>query len=218
MERIDVDLLPKTISDAISLSRRLEIQYLWVDAVCIVQVYDWENESVQIASIYANSYLSIAATSSSHCDGGIFYGPSPAYQFEIKHRKTLMRNKQLLYDRYRDHRSYSITNASTVPDKDRPLHNRAWTLQEISLSRKVLHFDKNQMYWDCYSCFDSEDRLSYTLFIVDHNVLGSYRLGPSLRPDALYERWMCIANNYSRRKMAYKKDKIPAIAVEWKMQ
>jgi hypothetical protein len=57
--------LPRTIQDLISITRRLGVQFLWVDALCIVQDSisgeDWIHESSKMATIYGNAYLTIAA-------------------------------------------------------------------------------------------------------------------------------------------------------------
>jgi hypothetical protein len=50
--------------DAIKIARWLRLQYLWVDAFCIVQgdLDDWQKEAVRMADIYAGAYITIAAT------------------------------------------------------------------------------------------------------------------------------------------------------------
>jgi hypothetical protein len=59
------NLLPKTIRDAITLTRRLNVRYLWVDALCIIQDSSeyWERELGKMAEIYGGSLLTIAAAS-----------------------------------------------------------------------------------------------------------------------------------------------------------
>ena len=51
--------LPKTFQDAITLTQLLGLQYLWIDALCIVQdsVNDeeWREEASTMGDIYANS-------------------------------------------------------------------------------------------------------------------------------------------------------------------
>lgn len=56
------DLLP-TYQDAISVTRRLGIKYLWVDSLCIVQndEHDVRMQIAQMGNIYGNSYVTIAA-------------------------------------------------------------------------------------------------------------------------------------------------------------
>jgi Heterokaryon incompatibility protein (HET) len=59
----ELENLPKTVADAITLVRMLGIRYLWVDALCIVQDSDHDKQ-VQISSmgkIYQNAALTIVA-------------------------------------------------------------------------------------------------------------------------------------------------------------
>ncbi|KAH8599532.1 heterokaryon incompatibility protein-domain-containing protein [Bisporella sp. PMI_857] len=54
--------LPKTFQDAISITRKLKIRYLWIDSLCILQddSADWDKELSKMSDIYKNSYLTIA--------------------------------------------------------------------------------------------------------------------------------------------------------------
>ncbi len=58
------EIVPATIQDAIILARKLEIRFLWVDRLCIVQDDEDSIQSnmAQMASIYAQSYFTIIAT------------------------------------------------------------------------------------------------------------------------------------------------------------
>jgi hypothetical protein len=73
-EGIPLEDLPQTFKDAVSLTRNLGIQYLWIDSLCIIQqdTEDWEKEASKMGSVYSHSYLNIAATSSMGGDGGCF--------------------------------------------------------------------------------------------------------------------------------------------------
>lgn len=55
--------LPKTIRDAIEISTWLNISYIWIDALCIIQddPNDWNTEAVTMKDVYSNSFLTIAA-------------------------------------------------------------------------------------------------------------------------------------------------------------
>ena len=58
------DELPATIIDAITITERLGMQYIWVDALCIIQdeKKDKEFELGKMSQYYRNSYLTIAAS------------------------------------------------------------------------------------------------------------------------------------------------------------
>ncbi|KAH7366605.1 heterokaryon incompatibility protein-domain-containing protein [Pyrenochaeta sp. MPI-SDFR-AT-0127] len=68
--------LPKTFTDAIEITRRLGIQYLWIDCLCILQddARDWEREASVMGTLYQNSYLTISAANSTDSKTGCFPG------------------------------------------------------------------------------------------------------------------------------------------------
>lgn len=66
--------LPKTFQEAIALTRKLGVRYLWIDSLCIIQDdhHGWEVESAKMATIYSLSYLTIAATHAADSQQGCF--------------------------------------------------------------------------------------------------------------------------------------------------
>jgi Heterokaryon incompatibility protein (HET) len=70
--RISVDVLPKTIQDAIHITRRLGVPHLWVDALCIIQdsKKDKSAEIKKMSTIYMNTAVTIAATSAETVHNG----------------------------------------------------------------------------------------------------------------------------------------------------
>lgn len=91
---IAMSRLPKTLQDAICITRRLNIAYLWVDSLCIIQdsVEDWAYEASRMGDYYAKSYLTLSALdsgdarsemllhrknqSSVHIEGNLFLRPA----------------------------------------------------------------------------------------------------------------------------------------------
>jgi hypothetical protein len=69
---IDFAQLPRTLQDAIMMTRYLDLRYIWIDCLCIIQddKLDWEREAGNMASIYSNSYLTIAAARAHHSAEG----------------------------------------------------------------------------------------------------------------------------------------------------
>ncbi|PNP85000.1 hypothetical protein FNYG_01697 [Fusarium nygamai] len=60
---IPLTSLPNTTRDAITTTRDLGYEYLWVDALCVIQDSkpDWIKESAQMGSIYGSAALTLAA-------------------------------------------------------------------------------------------------------------------------------------------------------------
>jgi hypothetical protein len=69
---IPVEILPRTIRDAFIVAWKLDIQYVWIDALYIIQdsEEDWYSEARRIGTIYTNSYFTIAAMAAKHSGEG----------------------------------------------------------------------------------------------------------------------------------------------------
>lgn len=74
---IIVATLPQTLQDAVQTTRDLGYQYLWVDALCIIQNdnEDITREIEAIAGICRNSTVTILAATSSSMGEGYFNHP-----------------------------------------------------------------------------------------------------------------------------------------------
>lgn len=73
LHRIEWSVLPQTFQDAISITRTMGIQYLWIGCLCIVQddAQDWERESENMVDYYSAAYLNLAATHASDPSYGL---------------------------------------------------------------------------------------------------------------------------------------------------
>jgi Heterokaryon incompatibility protein (HET) len=146
LERIRWQSLPKTFQDAIDYVRRLELDSLWIDSVCIVQddKADWRRESANMASIYQNAFITIAATKSLNDEGGCYSTKSPLnhdYLVSSSDQQNLVyvREKLLHFDEAEDQQMMS----------NFPLLTRGWAYQERLLSPRVLHFCHKEIIWEC---------------------------------------------------------------------
>ncbi|KAH7074279.1 heterokaryon incompatibility protein-domain-containing protein [Paraphoma chrysanthemicola] len=73
--------LPKTFQDAVTIAWELDVPYLWIDSLCIIQndAADWEKEASHMGDVYANAYLTIAALASKDDSSGCFPDPATRY-------------------------------------------------------------------------------------------------------------------------------------------
>lgn len=133
--------LSKTIQDAIIVCARLSIRYLWVDALCIIQddVQDKFREIPKMARIYSNAIFTIAASSAGSAQDGFLQdrmkGDDRIQAFNLPY----VCGKGILG---------SVTLAR-VEEKDEPLDQRGWALQERILSPRTLEFGTRQTRWIC---------------------------------------------------------------------
>jgi hypothetical protein len=67
MNEIGWTSLPPTYQDAVTVCQALNIDYLWVDSLCIVQddKRDWAYEASRMANVYEDAVVVIGASSSS---------------------------------------------------------------------------------------------------------------------------------------------------------
>jgi hypothetical protein len=162
-KEIPVDRLTKTFKDAVDLARGLEIRYLWIDSLCIIQrdAGDWQREASRMLDVYRNSYCTIAATGSVNGLRGLFYPRdrpvvNPVY---IKASETAQKGKSTVSSSPNIDVAVSAFGTDTflIVDMDiwtdgvsnSPLGSRAWCLQERVISPRVIHFGERQLYFEC---------------------------------------------------------------------
>ncbi|KAK0710811.1 heterokaryon incompatibility protein-domain-containing protein, partial [Lasiosphaeris hirsuta] len=139
MKGIRLTALPKTFRDAITVTRALGIQYLWIDSLCIIQgdLEDWREESAKMGNVYQHAAVTIAASYAKDSSEGCFsedacldYAQWPVEKSSDEMTEICVReNLHLLHHE--------------------PLFKRAWVMQEWALSRRTLIFLKDTMVWSC---------------------------------------------------------------------
>lgn len=67
--------LPNSVRDAVLITRRMGFEYLWVDALCIIQAdfEDWNHESALMARVYGGAAFTISADLAHNSDFGILH-------------------------------------------------------------------------------------------------------------------------------------------------
>ncbi|KXH48486.1 HET domain-containing protein [Colletotrichum simmondsii] len=154
-----LDSLPQTLQDAVFITRKLGVQYLWIDSLCICQddLKDWERESGQMAAVYSNSYLTLAATKSSDINGGLLSPRKKRTYFKLPRASSSNEDTFILASALPLHKE--IIHEYHLQMREEPLTRRAWGFQERVLARRILHFGSEQMYWECLEGFHAEEGL-----------------------------------------------------------
>lgn len=137
--------LAQSIQDAIKVTSRLGLQYLWVDALCIIQ--DDEGDKIeQIANmpwIYNQACITIVAARSDRASRGFLDDIDLAQSTKLAVRLPFCCPDQ--------HGTLGSAYITYIDDSrgSEPIHSRAWTLQERYLSNRYIEFGRNQMRWVC---------------------------------------------------------------------
>ncbi|KAI0111151.1 heterokaryon incompatibility protein-domain-containing protein [Nemania sp. FL0031] len=218
---IRLDLMPQTFRDAVFMTRLLRCQYLWIDSLCIIQdsKEDWAWQATQMAAVYGNAHVTIAAVSSENSHSGLFCQHKPT---EAKH--TIMRTggsgRDVIVDvrPILEHLCYYESMPYGLPPGARgSLLTRAWCFQEYLLSPRVLLFTDWEILWicrtraECNCGFYSKD----TRDIVNESEL-KIRFNRILRDGSnivdISVLWGHIVKPYSQKDMTYNTDKLAALA------
>jgi hypothetical protein len=136
---INVSDLPKTFQDAVSITRELGIQYLWIDSLCIIQddENDWDMESKLMEQVFSSAYATIAASCASGTDDGFLKAYTDRQCVTVE---TGSGARYYLCD--------AIDDFSLHVEQGE-LNKRGWVLQERALSRRTIYFTGTQSYWEC---------------------------------------------------------------------
>jgi hypothetical protein len=197
----------------VSMTRKLDIAFLWIDSLCIVQdesdKSDWHEQSADMANIYRNAYITFAATAAKDADGG-------CYTREVR-RRLHQATSPLAVVRYEDGSERELC-ARRKFDHDissLPLLQRGWVCQERLLSPRVLHFTGEELVWECSAgvqceCggHDLEDKFDrMRIFDPEYIVVG-----PNSQHPAPLDLWYSIVSDYTALSLTQASDALPALS------
>jgi hypothetical protein len=215
------------VQEAITTARSLSIRYLWIDALCIIQgdLTDWKKESETMESVYGNAYVTIVAMASPSCHKGFLHRPAT---IELRFKSSIRQDFQGTY--YLRHQKRHSKLESTwmtdetyptflIADLDYTHHrwsNRAWTVQEEGVSRRIIGFGSSRIYFECATRFVTESSPGPWQVSKSKNVEAEmkrrYKIGSVEMKERLYSVWASDIGGYSDRELTDPRDKLPAIS------
>jgi hypothetical protein len=193
--------LPATFRDAVQICRLLKVPYLWIDSLCIIQDSDedWRDQSAKMADIYANAFLTVAASASENATKGFFRTVDPSFVAEP----------------LPGHSGVYVRLVTNMWDDTWPLLRRAWVFQELVLSPRVVHFGPNEVIWQCRNAVKPQGRQSkWALSRSIRHLERIRRVTKNSQSETPYlvDIWHAMVELYSQRSLTYSKDRLPAIA------
>ena len=182
--------LSQTFRDAITVCHAINLRYLWIDSLCIIQgdKDDWTREAALMADVFGASEVTIAGIHPFSPEKGL-YLDSMAVPLIAKRKESsaisMVRWPAADYDEL----------ASSY------LFKRGWIFQELLLSRRQVFFTPEQFYWQCRTCIVSED--------------GTEKSRRNLWPSPWVDGqlvWHRIISAYSIKDFTYRQDRLAALA------
>jgi hypothetical protein len=216
LQVLPLGTLPKTIRDAIKITRGLGMKYLWVDALCIIQdsKEDLSREIAVMGDIYANSTLTIAAEDSKSCTDGILV------ERDWSSTAILPLDLRIPCRKGQKRPISSCASIMVVPklidpkehERQTILATRGWTLQESILSSKILSFGNSDLRWRCFETSWSESNLYINLVsgrTVNFTIAGNVK--DADEKFKVYAAWTSIVRNYTSRQLTNPTDTLMAL-------
>ncbi|KAF5548772.1 het-domain-containing protein [Fusarium phyllophilum] len=192
--------LPSTLRDAVKVARSLDLVYLWVDALCIVQ--DWEEDKSREISkmwqIYRSATIVISAALASHSDQGFLH----ERDLESCYLSTWAIPWHRVDNEGNRFEEFAFCAEGEIRRVTKePIDYRAWTLQENTLANRVLRFGSSQMIWRCPRGYHvdggskEEEPLDKDSTVIE--VKASYE-------------WTDMVQKFTTRSIGKAKDRLPA--------
>ncbi|TVY15851.1 E3 ubiquitin-protein ligase MIB1 [Lachnellula arida] len=207
--------LPRTFKDAILITRRLGIQYLWIDAYCILQDTreDWVLEATKMGQYLRNSSFTLIAASATGSDHGIFeerqfYEPLlrlPCHEVPTSSTSAQTWTGDLCLRR---------PTKSAFDAMSSSVLQRGWMVQELVLPERNVIFGNEQIYWNCQKLSRAEDTTCHQSPILRLNGSpnGATPIAGEDYTREFTERWYYLVEIYSGTIYNRSTDRLPGLS------
>lgn len=217
---IQLNILQQTFQDAIQVTRRLNVRYLWIDSLCIIQEQqgqaDWSHEASLMEKVYLHSYCNISALAAANSSDTMF----------TFHDQKLFEPPTLTVNQDNTPLSYMIYDRDTWRSEvdNHPLHGRGWIFQERLLSPRVLYFGDDQLFWECQEKQAAEfypDQIPLIMQRVSANLKATFRNHRARlvkgeldldKASAYPKLWSDIVVEYAKCELTQPTDRLVALA------
>ncbi|RYN22474.1 hypothetical protein AA0114_g12894 [Alternaria tenuissima] len=156
--------LPIAFQEAITIIGKLGIQYLWIDALCIIQSgfgssEDWQFECGRMQEVYSNCMINLSLAQATHPDQSSLRGYTldSTLPFEVDVVDKTHHVGPTEIGKY----TVLSQNYFTEALNDQPVGSRAWVMQERLLATRVLSIGNGELFWDCEQVPHASESLPY---------------------------------------------------------
>ncbi|KAI1737366.1 heterokaryon incompatibility protein-domain-containing protein [Xylaria scruposa] len=172
---VPYDEMPPVLRDAVNVTKNLEIPFLWIDSLCIIQdnISHWENQCPQMDKIYGHAEVTILAASSNSC------------------RESFLQPKGI--DTLLPFHSRQRPDLTETDLFESRLGNRGWAVQERILSTRRIIFGRSNIHFSCPNV---------TRAFRPHQAPTQIEKGlcqvRNVHTNKLYECWTLVLNEFGK--------------------
>ncbi|KAF5640085.1 heterokaryon incompatibility protein [Fusarium tjaetaba] len=208
-ERLDgfgIDAMSPVVRDAIITCDALEMRYLWVDALCILQgkadIADWEVESQKMNDIFRNAYVTLCPSSSNGCREG-FLGQRKL------HPGICNESQEYSIIPY-DVKAITPSFMFTFEFTDSKWYSRAWVWQEVNFSARLVIFGPTFVFFRCPEILICENGATNDTAVIQKG-LNEYhsKRYQDAQPFAFFRT---CAESISTMDISFESDRLAAVA------
>lgn len=170
--------LPQLFWDALVITEKLDIKYIWIDSICIIQkgdnYADWGREAPKMAQYYQFSIFTLAGTAEDMSNGILHQQPEDITPWVSNLVRLPYRDKMnaLAGHFYVYRRRMSLVDEYMSQVRSSILFKRGWILQEWLLSKRLLWYTPHGLFYEC------QQELPWA---YDQSPLAFNRANPDLR-------------------------------------
>jgi hypothetical protein len=241
-DRIPISTLPQTFQDAMKFTRKLGLRYLWIDSLCIIQdsETDKTEELPAMGSYFYNAVFNLSAHSAADSRTGLHFSRNGAalrpqsLSCELNNDPTKRRSWTVvpLIDSNRDMRS----TKSILSERGWIFQEHVFSRRIFHFKRNSIAFscytlfasevlprgiNPNISLEDLWALGEASNdlsmltkiqRLSQLIQTVKIRELGKNDSNSPAIPDNHLSIWYSAIELYSKRKLTYETDRLPAIS------
>ncbi|KAH7357417.1 hypothetical protein BKA66DRAFT_473227 [Pyrenochaeta sp. MPI-SDFR-AT-0127] len=151
----DFGSLPQLFLDAFEIVEKMNIKYIWIDSICIIQegdnYVDWKREAPKMAQYYQFSIFTLAGTAEDmtgglkrhYAEGAI---PWASWLAQLPYRD---KTGTVTGDFYAYTRRVPLVDEYMQQVRSSILFRRGWILQEWLLSKRLLWYTPHGLFYEC---------------------------------------------------------------------
>lgn len=224
--------LAANFKDAIKVTRKLGIRYLWIDSLCIIQdsTADWERESKMMTTVYRDCTLTVSALSSKKSDEGFLTyrtDDNEVVDWEPIHIGLVRDGDEVVQatvERFNPRHEEELWDLEDHEDSEKrgPLARRGWTLQENVLSPRHLYYGANLIHWTCPTArrsangmrgmYDYDKKYPAISSVLFNDILRRQIQVPAYDEEKVLSEYYDLVEQYSARNLTKGSDKFPAFS------